>query len=217
MGGTRHWLAPAIAWVFTALSIGLSVWTFGPYDPQLAVLTATLIALIWYSYYTARLASLTKQSISLAEATSKRELRAYLGIRSLLLEDYDATPRADVTVINAGRTPALDVTASLTFSLLPYPPPSPLPMRSPVGRSRASVAAGGALNIRPRLINPLSDAERTAVANGNGIILVYGEFRYRDIFGDDHTLTIKFACGGPYGAPPPDKHMIVCEDGNKSD
>ncbi|MFI5168083.1 MAG: hypothetical protein ACHQQS_15860 [Thermoanaerobaculales bacterium] len=51
--------ALVIAWVFSVLSVVLAVGPNfrGAYDPTLAVLTLTLIAVIWYTYFSYRLAN----------------------------------------------------------------------------------------------------------------------------------------------------------------
>lgn len=43
-----------LAWLASAVAVCLAVVSKGPYDPNLAVLTATLIAVIWYAYFTFR-------------------------------------------------------------------------------------------------------------------------------------------------------------------
>jgi hypothetical protein len=52
----RFRLPLAIAWGASVTGVGLAVapWFFGPsnYDPGVAVLTATLVAVIWYTYFT---------------------------------------------------------------------------------------------------------------------------------------------------------------------
>ncbi len=54
----RFWHAYFIAWITSLISILLSIapffWTEVVYDPTIAVLTATLVCLIWYTYFTYR-------------------------------------------------------------------------------------------------------------------------------------------------------------------
>jgi hypothetical protein len=49
---TRDRIALAVVLTFTALSVILATASGGPYDPTVAVLTATLIAIIWYTFFT---------------------------------------------------------------------------------------------------------------------------------------------------------------------
>lgn len=49
----RRWPLVA-AWLATGLALALALAPEGPYDPRLAVLTATLVAVIWYAYFTFR-------------------------------------------------------------------------------------------------------------------------------------------------------------------
>jgi hypothetical protein len=77
--------ARAIAWGATLASLGL-VLAQGlldrRYDPTLAVLTVTLIAIIWYTYFTKRAVDHTGRSVELArdqlhELRAEREERAH--------------------------------------------------------------------------------------------------------------------------------------------
>lgn len=57
-----RWLADhrggpnVVVWTVTAVVVGLAVVGGGPYDPELAVLTVTAVAIVWYAYWTFRVA-----------------------------------------------------------------------------------------------------------------------------------------------------------------
>jgi hypothetical protein len=58
------------------------------------------------------------------------------------------------------------------------------------------------------------DQHRTALANGTGIIYVYGEIRYRDVFGLKHWTKYRYMIGGPVGLR--GEQMAGCEEGNEA-
>jgi hypothetical protein len=132
----------------------------------------------------------------------------------------DGQPRSTIVIKNFGQTPAYKVVCVDGFALDSYPPPAPINLTiseaefSNPNRSKSDLGptqfeqAGQSLK-RP----PLTSEERRALANGQGVIFVYGEIRYVDAFGQNRWTKFRFMMGGPVGVRPGGP-MVACEEGN---
>jgi len=93
----RHRSALLLAWLFTLTAVGLAVGpnAAGAYDAQLAIYTATLIALIWYTYFTYRAVNAYTLTIVRTGLSGK------VAVNAIVLTPHvenDSPNRADVRI-----------------------------------------------------------------------------------------------------------------------
>jgi hypothetical protein len=146
----------------------------------------------------------------------KLQTRAYVTVKEAILRNFDAVPEAFVSVINTGITPAYELSFLLGIKITPFPPSADLwgPVNGPY-----SVMTLGPNQTAENIVTAgrsLEPHEKLRISSGSAAIFVVGKVTYKDVFGDDHFLQIKLACGGPYGPPRGNGKLSVCEDGNNS-
>jgi hypothetical protein len=157
-------------------------------------------------------------------ATSRAQLRAYVLVsRSVVTNVADGTgiPEAQVTIKNFGQTPAYNVINVGGFAIDRYPPPRTLDLiisdgefASPA-RSREVLAPGdSSVSVVSAPRPPLTAPEKASLANGTGIVYVYGEIRYKDAFGREQWTKYRFMMGGPVGVR--GGQLAACEEGNEA-
>jgi hypothetical protein len=61
---------------------------------------------------------------------------------------------------------------------------------------------------------PFTPATKESLANGGHVIYVYGEIRYRDVFGRKQWTKYRYMIGGPVGVR--GEQMAGCEEGNEA-
>jgi hypothetical protein len=196
--------------------VGLALVQFvHTYDKEISALTAVLLVivtggLIWVGY----------RQIW----TSRAQLRAYVfvaGVRVTNVVEGDDIPEAIVAIKNFGQTPAYKVVnvSGIAVDRYPVPPTVNLTIanvefRSP-GRSRSDLGPTQSEHAITSAGRTLTTAERTAIANGDGVVIVYGEIRYIDAFGKRRRTKYRFMMGGPVGVRPGGQ-LVASEEGNEA-
>ena len=105
-------------------------------------------------------------------------------------------PMGEVTIKNSGQTPARDVVnvSGIAVGLFPPPPTPKLTVTdhdfTTVARSRQTLGAANTSISRTAAGRPLEAEEKMGITEGKGAIYVYGEVRYRDVFGKDSGSSI---------------------------
>lgn len=129
----------------------------------------------------------TRDLVKGAEATSERQLRAYLSFSKSSLENFGtAEPiKASLKVKNCGQTPAYEVRDWMQFTIQPFPydeidSADFIPTSSTLG-------PGDAGNLIARMPKPLSHMQFSGIISGDLAIYVSGEVRYRDAFGTERV------------------------------
>jgi hypothetical protein len=150
------------------------------------------------------LAALAVQ-VWIMRGTAKRQLRAYMVVRSARLYiDEDGTVEAKMEIANCGQTPAFDLQGAHISRFDHYPVQSPGIPPDELRQSQSVIGAGLAFHLlspcgrhdkgnRDHLLGKLSAEDKLLV------YCVNGYYTYRDIFRDTHHLRFQLIIGGPAG------------------
>ena len=191
--------------MFTASDI------FGlPFEAWVAIATLALAAI------TGLLTWATFALVRGAEHTAERQLRAYISFESVSYGPLqNSTPvYFNVTLRNVGQTPAHSAVVWSAMALRPYPHDLPLPI-DPATKSCGTVGPTQAVVTGGESAGPITMEILRDLYEGRGILFVYGECRYKDVFGRSRTTPFRFTCGGPH--PPVVGSMFIDEVGNDAD
>jgi hypothetical protein len=158
----------------------------------------------------------TRRAYALADATAKRQLRAYICTEraALILTQDDLGAR--VVLKNFGQTPALNVRSWIHIWIANFPLDMDLPEAPPDLRKASAVIAPGFHSefVHTRGLH-LDAHDRAHVESGNAGIYVYGETTYDDIFGQSHRT--KFRLVGYGKASLARRKLMPDESGNTVD
>ena len=153
---------------------------------------------IWAALWT--LQAINRQTATVGD-TAKRQLRAYVGIDSSLLTFKGRImPEAQVHIKNCGQTPAYDVRHWIHNWIAEHPLKVILP-EPPDGfqMSKAVLSPGGHhIMVTPEK-PPLSADVLQIFGTPQCTLYVYGEVRYRNIFGETWYTKYRLIYGGAYG------------------
>lgn len=152
------------------------------------VLAAGTLAL-WY---------VTHKTLRHAERTSQRELRAYVMVESVRIENAvpGRAPNAVVNVRNFGRTPAHHFSHASMLGCQPFPLTESPPLVKEETDPEHPMAPSATQILAPRFSTPLSVADYRAVETGTHALYVVGEMHYTDAFGDEHITRFCLFSGG---------------------
>jgi hypothetical protein len=145
----------------------------------------------------------TRALVEGAEVNADRQLRAYVMIRDVIIDDFetDKIPRPRVTIKNSGLTPARNVTVWCTVGFDHYPHTLPLPRRPQDALPLTPIAPQGTYTTEPKIKQgELTLATWAALEAGTHAIYVMGEIRYEDVFGQRRETDFLLFTGGPIGA-----------------
>ncbi len=153
---------------------------------------AGLIALI-VSLNLNRAAALSAQrAVDITEDTAKKELRAYISASPRDVYFFGVTTKSEMTwrIVNHGQTPANHVTQIGRVDIFPYPLPPDF-VFPPITAQHANP-----FTLHPTMemfCSGVADRSFTATEiaaitkpNGNQRLHLYGEIKYRDIYGEEH-------------------------------
>lgn len=155
-----------------------------------------------------------EKQLTHSQDTAKRQLRAYVGLRSPKIEGTAIGEHPKVTLLfqNAGQTPAHEVTVQYGIGVDHFPQPQ-LERRLDEAKSVAVLLPGAFM--KPSLISSgptLRQIEIDAVNAGSAAIYCFGVVKYRDIFGDPHQTDFSLMIGGDLGGYP--DNLKVTKTGN---
>jgi hypothetical protein len=146
----------------------------------------------------------TRDLVSGSEKTARRQLRAYVGVRTASCSDWQEgmRPFASITIANAGQTPAYDLTFWAYISVEPFPLKTGEILRDIDDLGRSPLGPGSTNELSPRFIKPLAREEADALSAGTLALYVKGRASYRDAFKVSRTTEFIFVSGGskPIGA-----------------
>jgi len=168
--------------------------------------------------YTAKLWTATSRLVEGADATARRQLRAYVFVAEVKIEAPDGPePRADITIRNTGGTPAYKVTVSAAASAANFPPGKTIFEETPTGPESSRFVFGpdgmGRRSIPLKTL--LGPGAMASLRGETGALYVYGQIRYVDAFDEPQTTDFRFMIGGDDGWPSSDL-MVVCPEGNEA-
>jgi hypothetical protein len=174
-----------------------------------------LIANVMMAAGTCVLALFAMGQFWIARDSERRQLRAYVNIEKVTITGVDIPGRAqiEIHVTNAGLTPARGVhmRGSARKDIYPAEKPFVLSTDAPI-KSRRDVGPGHSFN--PKIGFNISEKQIREIEQGKYAIWMFGDIKYRDVFGVDHSTSYRFIYGGDYTKA---DRMMSCEAGNESD
>ncbi len=159
--------------------------------PDLLTLATGILA-----FFTALLALFAfLQMRALVDATRISE-RAWVTMKSPQFINLAVCqkPSGTITAKNTGKSPATDfrVRGLITLSGIPLQPGT-MPLVESIERSSVGVLGPGMdFGVPFQLEHVLTPDETESIKNGKLFLLVFGEVRYRDIFGTEHRTQYCF-------------------------
>ncbi len=143
--------------------------------------------------------------------TAEKQLRAYVCVDSAVLKfPQPDVPEAQVDFRNCGQTPAYDLRGWIHTWFAEYPLKEVLPTAPEDLRKGTETVAPGrkSIFVAPRK-PPLPPPYLALLGTDKFTLYVYGEIRYRDIFGKERSTQYRLIHGGTEGA-----RRIVGKDGS---
>ena len=181
------------------------------------VVYVVVTGLLWRS--TKKSADAAKESAEAATAavaqmrdTAERQLRAYVCVNSAVLKfPQPDIPEAQVHFKNCGQTPAYALRGWIHTWFTEYPLKEPLPTApDDLRKGSETLPAGGTtIFVAPRK-PPLPPSNLALLGTEKFTLYVYGEVRYRDIFGREQYTKFRLIHGGTEGT-----RKIVGRDGSE--
>ena len=161
-----------------------------------------------------RISAAAERTAGTLEANARIELRSYLGISEVGVQDVEAGKRPLIRAIlrNSGRTPAKNV--KTVYHAAMYPPGIGLlaPLPNDKEPSNGVLGSGDdkllSINLTVDLTNEHVDALRSDALR----IYFWGICTFEDVFGDTWSVPFQYVRQGPPGAKL--EAMSVCEVGN---
>jgi hypothetical protein len=169
------------------------------HEEIVAVGTAFIAAFtIILGFATAALYLATRDLVKGAEATAKRQLRAYLGVRAghVGSKDGDSTFIVMIEITNAGQTPAQEITHGISAELQIRNGP-PLTFSPPERSGGKWPMVPGASHTLLRDIAIGGPSGTGSIDNGDRTIFAWGWVEYVDAFNDTHRLEFRHRNGRP--------------------
>ncbi len=174
------------------------------------------VATVVYVAVTCPLLKATKRSADAATAsaraatttvdqmhnTAEKQLRAYVCVDSALLKfPQPDVPEAQVHFKNCGQTPAYDLRGWIHTWFAEYPLKEVLPTAPDDLRKGTETVAPGRKSTFVAPKKPSLSPQNLAVLGTDKFTLyVYGEIRYRDVFGAEQFTKYRLIHGGAEGA-----------------
>lgn len=159
------------------------------------------------------------------ENTSRRQLRAYLNVESYELTGVftSAKPTINLTIKNAGQTPATRVSTWCRIHVVERPcneEPAVETTNLAEG-SMVIVGPGQSIGVGDTLLGPLAAPDVVRLRpgqDGGGLrLLIKGQIKYYDTFGDAHVTTFRLWSWGVSESADGPAECRWAESGNEQD
>jgi hypothetical protein len=174
-----------------------------------------------YTYYAREQVAQMKEALNLNSDTVIRQLRAYIFIEKVSLENIvqGYTPNVIIQFVNSGQTPAYNVSGSTGFCFREFPLTSALPNIGQEGhKTIMSISAKGEFLRDIKMERPLTTNDITQLMNGTHAIYVYGSITYKDTFARERHTNYRFFYNHRLRATAlPFSCMISDMEGNEAD
>jgi hypothetical protein len=183
-------LIAAATWALAVVTLGLAIFTYR----------------LWLS---------TKALVTENTETAVRQLRAYVHVQKPTL-DRVATglePRASITFVNYGKTPAYKLRVFLGMRIAAEF--GELPPVQPPQESYGALGPTADFVVEVSMGRPLTNPEATAIHSGTATLFVHGEVHYIDAFKKAHWT--RFRVKAPQNAGLTGTGLISCDAGNETD
>jgi len=154
--------------------------------------------------------------------TVHAQLRAYVYVsRAEIINvtiEGNGVPEAKIFIKNYGPTPARKM-INISNMIGPHIDPPTLNLSIPdksfaSHRTRMDLPPSDSFSSTTRGPRPLTQEEKRGLANKQLAFYVYGEIRYRDIFGRKQWTKYRLMTGGPVGVS--GSVLFGCEEGNEA-
>jgi hypothetical protein len=141
---------------------------------------------------------LMRKQENLMRDTAQRQLRAYIGVSaaSMSRDEHSGVPQAQVDFKNFGQTPAHDVTGWIDIVFDEYPLKGILPVPDRINHGVDVLGPGQITILAPPQKPPLPRASIGLLGSPKLTCYVYGEIRYKDVFGHEWTTQVRLLYGG---------------------
>jgi len=184
------------------------------------LLVASVAFTAWAALAASRAARAAERSVSIADDTAKRQLRAYVHIRDARVLNFGNNEpiKISASVHNFGNTPAYSAEISTSFCTGSDPQSGDhfVSAREPDKRNRATIPPGSSTIMTIEFPKTLDASEIDNLRNGKLAIWFFGEVRYRDAFDEVRLSRYRVKYGGDTGCAPSGL-MTTEPDGNESD
>jgi hypothetical protein len=164
-----------------------------------------------------RRAEATEKANDLAVETSRRQLRAYVGVLGISTQNaFEKNMASSLNYKNVGLTPALGLrtltdAAIISPSGLDVKPPRTYPT-SYGGGNDPTIPLGGDIAASDPINRTFKEAELEEFRAGSKLYVVWGAIYYSDVFGKSHyTRFCRYFRNGEVS------HWTLCQTGNDSD
>jgi hypothetical protein len=151
---------------------------------------------LWLS--TSKLWQVTNDTLTHAENTAKRQLRAYLAVEKCTLRYREGQPVATVKIRNCGQTPAENVVMVGHLDVIQRQTTFVVGGFSQ-NISKGRLGPGFAFTLESELKHALTPDQIEGLTSRTHWIIVAGDIEYVDIFGNAWHLPYEFCTGGKYG------------------
>lgn len=167
---------------------------------QLALSILGVAFIGWTLIHTSRQASSAVEAVRVADRTAHHQLRAYVNMTHADLRTFEGGKRiaALVTLRNTGQTPAYQVTTRYGVWFGPvsageaFQPTFPPEMPVAIG----VLAAGGEQYLPVESDAPIEKWQLQELAAGRGVLWIYGEAHYLDVFQAPHVTQFRLTYAG---------------------
>lgn len=161
-------------------------------------------------------AQATREAVTLAKDTAKRQLRAYVHVSEARFSDFGFPGGIYlVNYTNTGQTPAYDVYSSIALQFAKFPLAEELVATGTGTKGIITLGRDGEGHARLEAPRGLSGEEYGEVRDGKSAVFVFGTISYRDAFGEDWTTDFRYYVGGDQGIRG-DGFMAGHSEGNKA-
>lgn len=185
-----------------------------PPDRSSVVIAVAAVALVLLTgalaFYTANLWRATRRLIENGEASARRQLRAYVGVSEVVVEEQieGYAPQVSITLKNFGATPAYKLAvaadAQIAFAV------DQVPVATSTCKTLGHLPPGLELRIPRPAVLSIGTAPGDAVDTAYSRIFVYGCVEYVDTFGEPHFTRFRLEEGA-------DRKFFACGAGNETD
>ena len=145
------------------------------------VLSVVGVALVWTTF------AETRRANEIASDTAKRQLRAYVNVSDIQLaaegRDNANNLQASASFVNAGQTPAIDLSAHLWVAVSSGSFLERMPIiEHSISGSPSKAILGAGLQQQITHVTEISGHTAADVLTGDFTVIVHGLIQYRDIF-----------------------------------
>jgi len=196
----------------TVLLTGMGIW----------LLKRTLDATLQAVKDTGEATEAMRDANEIAQDTSQRQLRAYVGTEDHAMIDFivDQFNGHICKVYNRGQTPAYDVEIWSRGTALNTTEENPHHAKifrgGEIEQSRAIIGPGQFIIHINRTLAPLTQGSYFGVGSGEVSIVWGGAISYRDAFGKRHKTTFKYFITGAGEMLPATFDLTACSRGNNA-